>query len=230
MPTGRDLATKVLLKAGVVSRNETPSAEEINDTLDAINDMLESWSNDSLVLYTRSWETFPLLSGVSQYTIGPGKDFDTSRPMNILAANLRFSGQTFGYDMAILNDIRFNNYVTDVVTQGVPEYLNYDGNNPVGVIRLWPIPSIPYDLFMLSEKVLTKITLDDEVNLPPGWNRAIIHNGAVEIAADYGQEAAPSVQRIALQSLGQIKSNMAKRQNMDAYPMSSGTFDVYRGW
>ena len=230
MPTGRQIATKVLRKAGVVSRYETPSAEEITDALSAINDMLQSWSNDSLVLFKRAWETFTLQANVSQYTIGSGQDFDTVRPMNVLAANLKFSGQTFGYDLTILNDIKFNQYVTDVTTVGTPSYLNYDGNNPNGIIRLWPKPSVVYDLFLLSEKPLSELQLDVDVALPPGWNRAIIYNGAVEIAPEYGQDVPASTQRIAINALGNLKSNMASRQPMDAYHKDFGYFDIYRGW
>lgn len=231
MTTGREIVTKMMQKAGIVTKNETPAADEINDALDALNAMVSSWSNDSLLVYTRTWEEFPLVGNVSQYTIGAGQTFDTERPNQILQANVKLSGQTYDTPLSILNDVNFNIYANDATTQGLPEYLNYDGNNPSGIIRLWPVPSTGYTLFILSEKPLTAFTLDGNVDLPPGWERALIYNGAVEIAPEYGQDPSQTTFSIARESLAAIKLASAKMRNMDASPMSGGSpYQVLRGW
>lgn len=43
MTTARDLVTMSLRSIGVLHSGETPSAEEANDGLDALNQMLHSW-------------------------------------------------------------------------------------------------------------------------------------------------------------------------------------------
>ncbi len=43
MATYRDLVTSSLRGIGVLHGGETPSAEEANDSLDALNEMLNSW-------------------------------------------------------------------------------------------------------------------------------------------------------------------------------------------
>lgn len=231
MATGRDIATRILRQSAIVGRHETPTAAEINDTVAAVNDMLDSWSNDSLVLFARAWETFPLSSGVTQYNIGVGQTFNTVRPLSILQAQVKLAGSSMGYELAVLNDISYNQNTLDVLSSGIPAFLNYDGSNPVGIIRVFPQPESGYNLFLLNEKPLLSIGLNDDFEMPPGWRRALVYNGAMEIAAEYGVQVPPQTAQIAGASLALLKENMAKRQNMDLYPsIANGHFNIYRGW
>jgi hypothetical protein len=231
MPTGRKIVQEVLQKAGVIVKNESPSSDEINDGISTINDMLESWFNESLLVYTQAKETFPLVGGVNEYTIGVGADFDTARPTNITYAETRLSGQTFDTPLSILSDTNYQTFSQDLLSQGLPEYLNYDGGNPIGKISIWPTPSTSYSLTIISEKPLLNLDLDTTYTLPPGWKRAIVYNGAIEVAPEYGQEPPAATVRIAAQSLGSIKLVNAKRQNMDSAPLTGGTgYNVLRGW
>lgn len=230
MTTGRILTKKILQKAGIVTKNEDPSADETNDTLDAVNNMLSSWANDSLLVFYRPEESFTLSSGVDSYTIGSGGDFDTVRPVHMLNAHISLGGIKY-QDLSILNDVTYQRYVDDEVNLGAPIYMNYNNNYPLGTIKLNPIPSAGYELTILSEKPLTSLTLDGVIQLPDGWERAIIFNGAKEIMSEYGQQLDALTNELAKDSINKIKTGVAKNTTMDSQPMGTyGSFDLYRGW
>ncbi len=50
MTTARTLITRSLRTLGVLHSGETPSAEEANDALDALNEMLGAWIHDGIDL------------------------------------------------------------------------------------------------------------------------------------------------------------------------------------
>ena len=48
MATARDIVTRALRKRKVLSSGEDPTADELTDGLDALNDMLAAWSIDGI--------------------------------------------------------------------------------------------------------------------------------------------------------------------------------------
>lgn len=229
MTTGRILVKKALQRAGIITKNEAPAADEISDGLDTLNDMIASWSNDNLLCFARTLETFPL-TGASEYTIGTGQTFNTARPTMIVAATLRW--QNTDYDLAIVSDDSFERFVRDKAETGLPNTLSYDNGFPVGKIRLWPSPMSGYSLRLLTEKPLSAFTLDTVLELPPGWNRAIITNLSEELKPEYGQPADAGAKATAIDALAAIKMNAARNHSLDALPTagSYGQGNIYTGW
>ena len=80
MTTTLDLITKALQKIGAVTKDETLSAGDVSDALSSLNDMISSWSLDSLIVYASTLENFTLTPGSYSYTIGSGGNFNTTRP------------------------------------------------------------------------------------------------------------------------------------------------------
>lgn len=228
MTTARTIVKKAMQKAGILTKTETPSADEANDGLFALNNMLSSWSNDSMLIYTRSWQTFNLQANVREYTIGPGQTFNTERPIFIPEAYVQQSG--IDYSLSIISDEVYNNFIILKTQQGIPQFINYDNGYPTGKIRIYPVPTSGFTIFILSEKELAQFELDDEVSLPPGWERALIYNLAMELAPEYGQQPDPAVAKIADDSKGAIQRSILKNRNMDAQPMSNFGFNIYTGY
>jgi hypothetical protein len=227
MATARKLIKKAMQKCGILTKNSEPEADELNDGLDALNAMLSSWANDSLLVYTRVREDFTL-SGVEAYTIGTGGTFNTVRPVAILQAYTSLGGVKYN-DLNIISDVTYQRAKLEIGLNGSPLWLNYDNNYPLGTIRVYPIPNVGYTLTLLSEKPLTTLTLDTDISYPPGWERAIIYNLAMEIIGEYGQQLDAVTMKIATDSLNSIKMNVAKNTSMDSKP-THGEFNIYRGW
>lgn len=228
MTTARDIIKRAMQKIGVLVKSEAPSSDEADDALNSLNALIASWSNDSLVCFARTWESFNLSGGDATYTIGTGGDFNTTRPMNIIQAYAR-SG-AIDYQMDIITDTAYNS-ISYKSLSGIPEFLNFDNAYPLANIRIYPVPSAAYSLFILSEKEVTEFaTLDTEMSLPNGWERALIYNLALELAPEYKQQPDPSIVKIANESLGNIRIGVAKVRTMDAYPNDVRQRNILSGW
>ncbi|MCF0075443.1 packaged DNA stabilization gp4 family protein [Dyadobacter sp. CY261] len=215
-------------KLGVITRNQEPEADETNDALDQLNALLLSWSNESLMIYVRNRQTFNLVAGQGAYTIGTGQNFNTPRPIQILDA-MSSTGDVFS-PINIVSDEIFIESQSLPNQQGVPTMLNYDNNYPVGTIRLWPIPAAADKLTLLMEASLTQFELDDEVDLPPGWERMIIYNLAIELAPDYGQQVSPELLELARDAKALVARAVTKARSMDSpYNVGQG-FNIWSGY
>lgn len=228
MTTAREIVKKSLQKIGVLVKNEEPSADEANDGLDSLNQLIQSWSNDSALITSRAWETFTLTAGQSTYTMGVGQTFNTSRPTNIIGAYIR-NGNVDTW-LTIVGDEAYNSITYKGLT-GIPQFLNYDNANPTDNLRLYPVPASAYPIFLLSEKPLVTIsTLDTTLDLPPGWERALIYNLAAELAPEYGQQPDQSIFKIAADSLALVRTATIRARPMDAYPQVLSTRNIWSGW
>jgi hypothetical protein len=227
MTTARTIVKKAMQKIGVLVKSETPDDDEANDALDALNALIDSWSNYGANIYSRVTETFPL-SGATDYSIGEGQTFDTIRPIQIV--NAFVSSSNVDYPLNIINREGYNQ-ISQKNTGGIPYYLVYNNNFPFAQITLYPVPDGSYTLTILSEKaVLGFETLDTVLSLPPGWERALIYNLAIEIAPDYGQQVTPAVGNTATKSLGAIKLAVVRTRPVSDDMGIGQINNIYTGW
>lgn len=226
--TIKKIIKKMMQKGGIITKTMEPAADEISDAVDAINAMLSSWSNSGLFVSGRTWETFNLVGNQSAYTIGTGGNFNTKRPVKIIASTVQV-GQTTQPIYEITDEL----YVTQIpfkTTPGIPQYYNYDNAYPLANIRLYPVPSSNFPIFLLTEKPLAEFGINDPFDLPPGWERMIVYNGAIEILPDYGQEPPASVIKIAQDSLRLVQKAVARNRCFDANPSNPDSGNIYTGW
>lgn len=226
MTTALDLIKSAMKKAGILTKTEPPSADEAKDGLSSLNAMLDSWANESLNVPYRTLESFTLLSGAANYTIGTGGDFNTSRPVSIVSAYIR-DGDT-DYPLTIISDEAYMSF-SDKSTEGIPECINFNNAFPLATIRLYPVPQASYQIHLLTEKTIGNYSLSSTVSLPPGWERAIVHQLAVEIAPEYGVQIPEEVAVIAVQSMSNIRRAVAKNRPIDT-PMGGGSGDIFSGY
>lgn len=228
MTTALDLIKASMRKAGILTKTESPSADEAADCLSSMNAMLDSWACDGVNLAYRTLESHALTPGTANYTIGSGGDIDTVRPVTIVAAYVR-DGST-DYPVKIIGDEKYA-AKQEKSTTGIPSELNYTCAYPLGLINLYPSPSSAYTLFLLSEKTIGGgYSLSSTVALPNGWERAIIHNLAVEIAPEYGQQVSNEVAVIAIDSLSLLRRSVIKNRPIECLETNGAVPDVYTGY
>lgn len=213
MTTARDVITRSLQFIGAITRFDTLKAGEAEDALDDLNNMLASWSNTSLLSYYRVTESFALTPGDGEYTIGPSGDFNTARPISLISAYVRDGISDINIDF--MTDQEYAS-INEKTLQGVPSYINFDNASPLATIKIYPIPDSAYTLYLLSEKKLSALTLDADIELPPGWILAMQSNLAMILAPQYGQPVSGELARLATESLGSIKTAVATTRAMDA--------------
>lgn len=214
MATARDKIKNAMRKIGVLRKSENPSADEASDGLVALNNMLASWSNESLLISARVRESFALTPGTGSYTIGTGQTFNTDRPILIISAFVRENNSD--YPVEIISDERYSQIGDKSTQSNLPMYLNYDNGYATGTIRLAPVPSAANALHIVSEKRITSIaTLDTTFDMPPGWDEAVEYNLAIRLAPEYGVQVPQEVASIAMSSLGNIKRSVLKNRPID---------------
>ena len=225
MATIRKVLNRAFIFAGIITKNDTLSSSEAEDGLQALNAMLSSFSNESMLLTARTTETFILTGGKATYTVGAGQDFDTGRPISIVAAYVR-QGIT-DFPLELISDVNYMNVQNKSIT-GLPSSILYDGGYPIGRITLHLTPSEGYALTLLTEKPLTALGLDDEFEFPAGWEEMVLYNLAVRLSIEYGVELPSGTATLARESKGNVKSAIAKNRPMKA---SVGTVqNIFTGY
>jgi len=78
---------------GVVAQGDSPSTAQSTDALRRLNLMLGGLKLQPLTQGVVSREVFPLTANVGVYTMGPGGDFDTTRPIALEDAAILLNSQ-----------------------------------------------------------------------------------------------------------------------------------------
>lgn len=214
----RELITGALRLINVVQVNETPSAADMDISLSAFNGMLDSWSAERLGIFSISPYFFHTTGGKQTYTLGTGGDWDIERPMQIQQATYTINGdptsttemtygrQTLDLPMELLNDAQYSAVRMKGIESTYPTKLYDDGKNPLRTIYLWPVPQTDGIITLwLWQPLATKATLDVQLSLPKGYERALRFGLAVELSAEFGKELTDRIVQTARDAKGVLK-------------------------
>jgi hypothetical protein len=78
MTTPFDIVSRALKDIGALEAGEVPSADAAQDAFDMLNDLVDQWSNEEMMVYYKNEIVFPIVAGQTQYTIGPTGDINAS--------------------------------------------------------------------------------------------------------------------------------------------------------
>lgn len=314
MTTANTIIERAMVKARIISPGEPVPADKKNQVLNELNDMIDSWSIEGLMILADVLESFTLSAGTEEYTYGSGGDFNSARPIAIKDETyIRIGYSDYRLRLYPLDEYRRRR---DKIRSGIPEIMAYHPEHPLGKVFLWPTPaadSIAYslvasgaaiytgtgvfnsvagveitigeilpdadyrvvilpvtddpagvgpvsvddkttttfkvyntgadittsfdwiliygesgsevalssgiDIYFRSSKALTEwATLTTDVVLPPGYQRAIIHNLAVEISPNFGKKVNPVLAATAAMAKSVVKSNNSRVVRLLANP------------
>lgn len=235
--TGRDLIAASLRLIGAYASGETPSADESTDGLNALNRMIDGWSTQSLLIYTIPRETFSFTASKGSYTMGSGGDFNTARPLKIKNAVLVIPTTTPNIErpIEIVNRDEYAAIIQKAYSSQIPLFMYPEGSYPLETLNFWPVPSdSSYSVGLYSWKQLSTVaTLDTSLSFPPGYERALVYNLAVEIAPEYGKAPPEIVLATAEESKGDIKRLNADVHHLlrvdPALQSRPSRFNIYTG-
>jgi len=190
---------------GMLGQNETPTSSEASDGLISLNDLLDSWDTDQTYVFTIESETFPLVDGTYQYTIGTGGDFDTDRPIVFDSVVANLNG--ISYPLKQLNSQDYADIAYKANGTGIPEFYYCDFAYPLATIHLYGAPSSGLTLTIGKTKKLTSFAnLTTQYSFPPGYNRLLNYGLAMEIAPEYGVQLTPEAQFIASEAKANVRN------------------------
>lgn len=232
--TGRDLLTGALRTLGVLSTGESLSASDASDGLQTLNDLIDSFSNERLLIHTVTEEAeLTLTAGQGSYTLGTGGDI-TTRPQSIDGALIRddSASPAIDYPLHMLTDAEWQRITQKDTESTIPTEIHIDGGYPLRTAHLYPVPSASKKLVLYTLRPLTRIaTLDTELSLPPGYARMLKFNVVLDLAPEYGRQVDAMTLKAAQESKEVIKRQNHRLRLLRTDPalqMSRG-FNIYTG-
>lgn len=163
-----------------------PSTTQLDEALTALNQMINIWNAENLMVYDIVKESFTLTSGTSIYTIGSGGDFDTDRPQKIIDAFIRDDSDCDHPVDVTMTEKEYNAIYEKGVDQR-PERLYYRPSYSLGYIYFDSEPDSAETLYLDSWKQIDELAaLTTTVSLPKEYESALRFNFAVFIAPEYG--------------------------------------------
>jgi hypothetical protein len=236
MTSARELTQTALESLQVYAPGEDISQPDAARGWRTLNQMIDSLSNESLACFAWLTQTFTLVPGQPQYTVGPGGFINGARPLRVSdapgSAYLLDVNQN-RYLMDVLDQLAWNTITTAVADSDLPDHLFYDPQFPLGIINIWPTPDVGYTCSFLSYLQLNEFTSPDtSVSFPPGYELFFWSSLACMLKPFYQNAVLdPDVRKVAIDSKAAIKRNNIRPQIavFDAELISRGNavYNIY---
>ena len=232
--TAGDQINRALRLLGVLAEGETPSASVSQDSLTALNQMIESWNTERLSVFSTQDQIFTWPAGEITRTLGPSGNFSGNRPILLDDATYyRDPGTNVSFGIKFINQQQYDGIAVKTVTSTYPQVIFVNMTFPDVTMTVYPKPTRDLEWHFISVQELSNpAVLTTNLTFPPGYLRAFVYNLAMEIAPEFGVEPSPQVTRIAMTS----KRNLKRINNPDdimSMPYSliatRQRFNVYAG-
>jgi len=237
--TAGEQINRALRLLGVLAEGETPSASVSQDSLMALNQMIDSWNTERLAVFSTIDQIVNWPTGSINETLGPSGSLvrlngTAVRPVLVDDATyFKDPGTGVSYGIKLINQQQYDGIAVKTVTSTFPQVMFVNNTYPNFDIFIYPRPTRLLEWHFISVEELTQpANLSTQILFPPGYLRAFTYNLACEIAPEFGVEPSPQVQRIAMYS----KRNLKRINNPDdvmSMPYSliatRQRFNVYAG-
>ena len=225
---------RALRLLGVLAEGETTSAAVMQDSLMAMNQMIDSWNTERLSVFSTQDQIFNWPPDLITRTLGPTGDFVGNRPILVDDATyFRDATTNVSYGIKLINQQQYDGIAVKTVTSTYPQVMFVNMTYPNITMTIYPKPTRVLEWHIVSvEKLSEPATLATILAFPPGYLRAFTYNLAMEIAPEFGVEPSEQVKRIAMTS----KRNLKRINNPDdvmsmpyAIVATRQRFNVYAG-
>ncbi len=215
----------------------TVDAAQAAQGLSCLNQILEQWSLMPLTIPVTAREVFPLTAGRGgpddPYTIGPGGDFDTSRPTFITNVGLLFTDTTEPYEIS--RSVYTNDAYSSIVQKQLQSayfsglYYNATFASGWGSIYLWPVPSDDSTSLVLYRQMQLReyATVNTAYDLPPGARPALTWELASWLSDIAGQNWTGSMEQKKNNALAVYQRGNTVMSDLGMDPALTDTAGLY---
>jgi len=207
--TALDLITASLKRLGVISGIETPAADLAADALTRLNELIETWSTESLTLWTQTVQRANVLpAGAASYTIGPTGDIPVAiRPAWIDKVSWILPGSTeIEYPLLPFRKEEWEMERVKALATTQATHYYYQADWPLGTLFLWPRTSLACSLMVYLPQVFAgPATFTTVFSFPPGYTRALRDYFALELAPEVGRPVDPALAQSAIDAKAQLQ-------------------------
>ena len=198
---------------GMLAEGEEPSAAVMQDSIAAMNAMIQSWDTERLSVFSTQTQVFMWPAGQAKRTLGPTGDFVGDRPILVDDSTYFKDPQTnLSFGIKMINQQQYNGIALKIVTSTYPQVMWVNMTYPDIEMTVYPVPIKTLEWYIVSVEKLTEVAnVATPIEFPPGYIRAFRYNLAMELAPEFGVEPSPQVMRIAMSS----KRNLKRINNPD---------------
>jgi hypothetical protein len=241
-----DILRSSMRKVGILAAGEPIPDEDANDGLEVFEQMIDAWSNETLLIPVVNVVTFGLSANQPEYTIGsyptagpfPTNHIETARPERILSSFIRDgSGTDYPQEQIVVDTF---SRISRKTNASRPSRFYLRNGWPLNTILFESTPyadeTLHLEVVQPLSGILPVATLTEVVNLPPGYKRTIINNLAMELAPEWGKDIPQMVAVAATDGKRWLKRNnhrslvlVADRALTSMNSSGRGTFDIESG-
>ena len=198
---------------GMLAEGEEPSAAVMQDSIAAMNAMIQSWDTERLSVFSTQDQVFMWPAGQAKRTLGPTGDFVGERPILVDDSTYFKDPQTnLSFGIKMINQQQYNGIALKIITSTYPQVMWVNMTYPDIEMTIYPVPIKTLEWHIVSVEKLTEVAnVATDIAFPPGYIRAFRYNLAMEIAPEFGVEPSQQVMRIAMSS----KRNLKRINNPD---------------
>jgi hypothetical protein len=216
----------------VLGEGENLTDQQANDALDTLNEIVEKWNNESLMIIGTNTIEFNLTNKKS-YTIGTSGDIDTLRPPSgVMSCYYIMNGNT-SVPIQLITEVQYNAITLKDLEINYPTMAYYSPSYPLAELFVYPISNEGKIVLTVSDQFIKFETLDTVIDLPSGYIKALRYNLAVEQAIEYGRVLSQDASALAVSAKAAIKvTNGSQRLEImvtDPALRRSGGFNIYTG-
>lgn len=234
MTTPLDIITLSLKQSGVIGVGQTPLAEDTNDAFTLLNFMLNQWQSKRWLVYHLIDVSF-VSTGAKFYTVGPGQQFNCTRPDRIEAAFFRQTIPSVPNQIDYpLQQISSRENYNDIALKNLtsfPSYYFYDSAFPIGFLYPWPLPQANlYEIHISIKETLAAFTsLTQAIILPEEYYAALLYNLAVRLRPMYQLPPDPTTIALAKDALAVLRGSNAQipALTLDRNLIRGGIYNIY---
>ena len=185
--TAGEQINRALRLLGVLAEGETPSAAMSQDSLMALNQMIDSWNTERLSVFVTQDQVFTWPASLLSRTLGPTGDFIGLRPVLVDDATYFKAPNGVSYGIKFINQQQYNGIAVKTVTSTYPQVCWVNMGFPNITLTVYPRPTQDLEWHIVSvEKLNEPADLTTVLYYPPGYLRAFTYALAMEIAPEFG--------------------------------------------
>lgn len=210
--TALDVISAAITSVGQLGKGRSPSAEDSDQGLRVLNWMIETWSIKKRLIFQVQTLTVPLTANLQDYTMGQGvgATFLRDRPVFIESAQVVIPGGVMQNPLSILSKSQWDAIADQgarTSVGGVPDKIWVEYLFPNLAFHLHPIQATATNLKLGIWAILQAFTnVFDVVQLPPGYQRAIVTNLAIELCPYYDMVPSQALFTMAADALTSLQA------------------------
>lgn len=199
--TGAQLISRSLRLIGKLGEGETATGQAAEDARLFLNDMLDQWQAESLLVETEKEDTVTLAASTSSYSIGDGATWDLVRPTHIIRALVipdSGASNPIQIPIRVVTPQGWAAIRAKSTTASYPYLIYYDkrmDSSSSGTVFVYPVTTnTSAQIVLWTPEILNSFTdLTTNYTFPPGYAMALRTNLAVFLTNEYGMPTPPSL-------------------------------------